>query len=65
MRIEREMKAATPSSTKRTGQGSIDNLDYWQAKYEHTGELPSDFTLRAAVINARVERDNTNKPAWH
>lgn len=64
MKIEREVKAATPGATKRTSSGNIDNVDYWLAKYEQTGELPTDFALRSAVVNAKVDRENTNKPAW-
>lgn len=64
MKIEREVKAATPGSTRRSSQGTIDNVDYWIAKYEMTGELPSDFALRSAVINAKVDKESTNKPSW-
>lgn len=63
MRIEREVKGAMPSSTRRSG-GQVDNIDYWIAKYERTGELPEDFELRSAVVNAKYESMSTNKPAW-
>lgn len=64
MKIERDVKSAMPSATKRTGSGAVDNLDYWMSKYEQTGELPDNFELRSAVINAKVEKSNTSKPAW-
>lgn len=63
-KIERDVRAATPSSTKRTSSGTINNVDYWLAKYEQTGELPDNFELRSAVINAKVDRSNPNKPSW-
>jgi hypothetical protein len=63
-KIERDVRAATPGSMKRTSSGTIDNVDYWTAKYEQTGELPDNFELRSAVINAKVDRMNPNKPAW-
>jgi hypothetical protein len=64
IRQEKAVKNATPSSTKRGGnqQGDIASA---LAKFEQTGELPDDFTLRTAVVNAKVESSNTNKPAWH
>ena len=61
----REAKAAVPSNTKRSGSSASDNLELAIAKYERTGELPKDFALRSAVINAKVEQENTNKPFWH
>lgn len=64
MKIERDVKRAMPGSTKRTGSGVLDNLEYWKAKYDQTGELPEDFELRSAVINSKVERTNANKPSW-
>jgi hypothetical protein len=62
-KIEREVKTAMPSSTRRSGPG-LENLDYWKAKYDRTGDLPDDFELRSAVINAKVDKENTNKPMW-
>ncbi len=41
MKKAREVKAATPSSTKRSGQGIKDDVDFWYQKYEHEGKLPS------------------------
>lgn len=64
MKIEKEVKSAMPSATKRTGQSTIDNLDYWLTKYDTTGELPESFELRSAVINAKIARSDTSKPSW-
>jgi hypothetical protein len=63
MKIEREVKGAMPSSQKRSGAGES-NLDYWIAKYEQTGELPKDFDLRSQVIDAKIAKENPNKPSW-
>lgn len=65
LKAARDVKDATPSSTRRTGQGPVDGLELAIAKFEQTGVLPTDFALRSAVINAKVEKENTNKPAWH
>ena len=61
---KREVKDAMPSGTKRSGAGS-EGFDAALAKFEQTGELPKDYALRTKVVNAAVERTNTNKPAWH
>jgi hypothetical protein len=63
-KIERDVRAATPGSMKRASSGTIDNVDYWLAKYEQTGELPDNFELRSAVVNAKVDRESPNKPSW-
>lgn len=62
-KIEREVKAAMPSSMRRSS-GGLDNLDYWKAKYDQTGQLPDDFSLRSAIINAKIDKESTNKPRW-
>lgn len=65
----REVKDATPSSTKRTGSSGGSDLATAIAKYEQSGyspdTLPTDFKLRAAVVNAVANATKTNKPAWH
>lgn len=63
-KAQREVKGATPSSTKRGGNNSGE-LASALAKFEATGELPDDFALRSAVVNAKVDSSNGNKPAWH
>lgn len=64
MKIERDVKSAMPSATKRSSAGTLNNLDYWIAKEQQTGELPDNFELRTAVIDAKIARSDTSKPAW-
>lgn len=63
MRQEREVKNATPSSTKRGG-GQSNDFDLAYAKYEQTGKLPDDFDLRLKVVNAKLAKEEGNKPSW-
>ena len=64
LRNEREKLDATPGSTRRAGNDSVGSIDYWKARYEQKGELPKDFALKSAVINAIESDHNGNKPAW-
>lgn len=64
MKIERDVKSAMPSSTKRTNAGSLENIDYWVAKNEQTGELPDNYELRTAVINHKTNKSNASIPPW-
>ena len=61
---EAKVKNATPSGAKRSGGSVANDVDYWYAKYEKDGTLPSDFELASKVINKKVDKDNPNKPAW-
>lgn len=63
LRKEKQVKDATPSATKRGGNQSND-ISAALAKFEQTGELPTDFETRTAVINAKVSKDSPNKPSW-
>lgn len=65
LRADKAVKDATPSATKRGGGGQTNDLALDIARYEQTGALPDDFVRRSAVINAKVDKENTNKPAWH
>lgn len=60
---QRETRAAMPSTTKRSGE-QLSTLELDIARYEKNGTLPQNFDRRTAVINAKVEKENTNKPAW-
>lgn len=62
---KRDVSEATPSSNKRGTSGGSDSVAIALAKFESTGELPSDFKLRSAVINAKADKENPNKPSWH
>lgn len=66
LKAAREVKEATPSATKRGGSGGGNDLALAIAKYEQSGykDLPSDFKLRSAVINAVTEKSDPNKPSW-
>lgn len=60
----RAVKDATPSSTKRGGNQSSD-VAAAIAKFESTGEMPSDFALRSAVVDSLVNKNKSNAPSWH
>ena len=63
LKSAREVKDATPSSTKRTGvQG--DTVDAAIAKYEQTGEYPDDYELRSKVINKIEEKHSFSVPGY-
>lgn len=66
-KTSREVKAAIPSSTKRSGAGQSNDLALAIAKYEQSGykDLPDDFALATQVVNTISNRTNTNKPSWH
>lgn len=49
----RMSEAATPSGSKRAGNTTRDQVDYWLAK----GELPPDPMLRRQVVNARIKSE--------
>ncbi len=65
-KAKRDVTAATPSSTKRSGGNQGTDLQAAIAKYEQSGykDLPKDFALRSAVVNATANKLNPNKPAW-
>lgn len=63
LRDEKAVKEAIPSSTRRSGEQSGD-LESAIAKFDKTGELPTDYALKTKVVNAVTDRGNPNKPAW-
>ena len=65
-KAKREVKEAIPSNTKRAGGNQGSELAVAIAKYEQSGykDLPKDFALRSAVVNATANKLNPNKPAW-
>ena len=65
-KAKREVKEAIPSNTKRAGGNQGSELATAIAKYEQSGykDLPKDFALRSAVVNATANKLNPNKPAW-
>ena len=54
LREARDTKNALPSGSKKAPTTVKDSVDYHLQKYEQTGELPSDFSMRSAVLNAKV-----------
>lgn len=64
LKAERDVKAATPSSSRRSGDQSS-NLAAAIAKFEETGVLPNDFELASQVTDAVTAKGNRNKPSWH
>jgi hypothetical protein len=59
----REVANAMPSGTKRSGAGAM-GVDAALAKYEATGELPTDFELRSQVINLKEAKTSGTAPPW-
>lgn len=64
LKAERDVKDATPSSTKRSGTSTSNDVDTAIAHYERTKELPADFQLRSAVVNRLEARSSASKPSW-
>ena len=61
----REVRAATPSGTRRSGAGQTNDLAIAIVNFEKTGELPADFELATAVTNAFATKGDVSKPSWH
>ena len=64
LKAERDVKSATPSSTRRSGIQTGD-IASAVAKFEATGVLPDDFELASKVTDAVATKGNRNKPSWH
>lgn len=60
----REVRDATPSSTKRNG-ATVDNVAAAVARFEKDGVMPDNFELRNKVVDALVAKDTKNAPSWH
>lgn len=61
---KRAVANAMPSNTKRGGAGAGMGLEAAIAKYEQTGEYPSDFELKTQVVNAIVDKQSSSVPSW-
>lgn len=57
LRETRESTDAVPKGKGRTAQTGTTDLDLAVAKFNETGELPEDFTLRTQVVNKLAERE--------
>lgn len=64
LKADREVKSATPGSTRRSGNQTGD-IASAVAKFEATGVLPDDFELASKVTDAVTAKGNRNKPSWH
>jgi len=65
IRQEKEVRNATPTSSKRNGQSETNSIDYWIAENERSGKLPDDFETRVAVIEAKEKRQGNDRvPPW-
>ena len=64
LKADREVKSATPGSTRRSGNQTGD-IASAVAKFEATGVLPDDFELASKVTDAVAAKGNRNKPSWH
>ena len=60
----REAQIGTPGSTRRAGQASLNDVDYWVERNARTGELPPDFETRAKLVEAKIRKFGNNEPAW-
>lgn len=60
----REVQNATPGASNR-GTSQPNNLAAAIAKFERTGELPTDFALRTQIVNSIADSGRGNKPSWH
>lgn len=57
LRDVRESSNAIPKGKNRSGQSGITDTDLAVAKFNETGELPSDFKLRNKVIDAITKKE--------
>ncbi len=64
LKADRDLKAATPSSTKRGSAGHVDDFDKAYDKFERTGELPKDFELRSRIVDAKERKEGNQSPPW-
>ena len=60
----REVANATPSGVKRGSGTSAVDVDSALAKFEQTGELPTDYELRSAVVNKMEAKGDSSRPPW-
>jgi hypothetical protein len=66
LKVSRDVKAATPSATKRSGQQPSDNEDYWFQKYEASGELPKGMPagMASKLIDRKASQDDVHTPKF-
>ena len=62
-KAKRDVQAATPSGTKRSG-GQIGDIASAAAKFKETGVLPEDRELANAVVDSIAKSGNDRLPSW-
>lgn len=64
LKVARDVKTATPSATKRSGQQATDNVDYWFQKYEASGELPKGMPagMASKLIDRKASQEDVHTP---
>lgn len=61
LRERREAANAVPSGTKRTGQSSAKDVQFWVDKGELPPDTPENVKLRREVVNARAGKGKSSK----
>lgn len=63
LKVSRDVKNATPTATKRSGQDASNNEDYWFQKYEAAGELPKGMPNGMAIklVNRKAAQDDVRR----
>lgn len=66
LKTARDVKTATPTAKKRSGQDASDNEDYFFQKYEATGELPKGMPAGMAIklVNRKASQDDVHVPKF-
>jgi len=62
-KAKRDVKGATPSSTKRAG-GQVGDIASAAARFKDTGVLPDDKALADAVVDSLTKAGNDRLPPW-
>lgn len=67
-KVQRDVKAATPSSSKRAGGDSGNNEDYYFAKFEQSGgeEFPKGISaeMKAKLVNRYAGKTDNKSPRF-
>jgi len=63
LRKDKEVKGATPSSTKRGGNNATDDENYWFQKYEQDGKLPENMPkgMDIKLVNRKASQGDVRK----